>query len=379
MSGANQDPGQDAVRWTTWSLGISAFAAAISGGLLAQGVPGDPASPESRAARAVQAELFVEDAEQFCPVVIRFVYRSAEAASEYPVCMPRVEFQREVSEGRWQSVEGPPEGPPTTAGPSAGPIAHEGTAPEPVWRSGEQFAIAFELSDWRVLAFPGNYRAIAHWIPEGRGLAGRQTTTAQFVVRAAGPEGADLVRALAAKSAVWSDYVAVMNQIRRPQVAQVPVESISVAPKDPVHPLLAQWVEYPGAHLQKVRLPSALRSRLGVQRAVWAWETGRRDPDVQLRASRMDAALEEMRQWGREPGISGIVARAQLLLCQQATMEPDSYATVLDAARRDPSVVEFFQRFPDQGEVVGLAKRSERSKQPPPPVTPRQVQSRAGR
>lgn len=299
------------------------------------------------------ASISVESVTQFDPTVWKMAIQVPTGTGGVLLARPAIECDR-LENGTWGPAYGEPgsriqeEGPPISPPPGVDPRLH-------VRLEGEQTTtFAWELSDWRVVGYAGQYRARVRWFL-GDEHQVRFTDWAQFTVSAADATGvaAPLLAAQANRDAVWAAYKQFMNE---PIELFVPgtLGSGSAVAQAIIGGMQAK-MQAPAATLTALNsLPAGLKRRLDMKalitnaRTAWAGAPG---PG---RTQAIRQWIDDLNTFATGPDVHGALAKWQALVLTKMHEGSTAFTAASAEFASNPVLMAVGIGMPDVARNCGL-------------------------
>jgi hypothetical protein len=223
--------------------------------------------------------------------------------------------------------------------------------PKKMWRCEAGASVEFmgEVADWRVLGYPGRYRAVVG------------DASAEFEVRPGGPQEGALLAAMQLRNAVWVAYIDFLNG-KIPASAlepiAVPALPIRVSGTAAARDFALQLLDQP-SHPAVVlgacaQLPSGLQQRLALMRALGEYRATLAGPGGAEQTDRLASLRSAIEAFGSSGGYIGAFSRFQVLLFSARHDPAASFAGRVQAARQDSDVCGVGRMFGDSALRIGL-------------------------
>lgn len=224
--------------------------------------------------------------------------------------------------------------------------------PGKLWRCEAGSTVEFmgEITDWRVLAKPGRYRAVAG-----------PSISAEFEVRSGGPEGSVLHSAMQARNDTWAAYLDFLTgKFPWPSLAPVFQAGLplrvagNVSARDSLLHLL-NHPQNPTVVLGAcTELPGGLRQRLVLMRALGEYRALRAGPEGADRDAGVASQRGAIEALSAAPGYLGAFSRLQALFFSELHDPAATFAERVQAARQDADVRAVARSFAEPAFRIGL-------------------------
>lgn len=268
------------------------------------------------------ATVVVAPATQFAPTTWEFSVQTPASESAVLIYRPSIECHR-FNNGTWAGAIGEP----GTTADESGPQASLHSRLHIRLEGGQPVTMRWELSDWRVVAFPGEYRARVQWIL-GDERRVRYTDWAPFTVTAVPAEGAAaaLLAAQTNKDDTWKAYKQFMNE---PMDLLIPDRLLGSgsAEKSLFLGEIQARLQPAAARLRALSsLPAGVQRRLDMAafianaRTAWVGAPG------QARTLQINQMISDLHTFGANPDFYGALAKWQALVLTKEHASPEAFA-----------------------------------------------------
>lgn len=309
----------------TWAriLGLCWFAA----------LPGRVSAGSQQVSVVAGGAVHVQGTNEFTPTSW-LLQVPVPAGSEWRLTgYPWVVVERR-SDGVWRRVEGPPGGP-STAGPSRFVAQVRGKGMRAVaMQAGRMFRWHEELIDWRVISYPGEYRARVRWIINNE-LVIRDTPWREFQVSATA--AGILHQARDSGNTLWSTYKTFLNT----PVDMRVLDTMNREGSTGMHQILVQVNNLsPTATLAgELALPQGLRDRVRILRICQRLKEAMASPQGAPRTQLLGALEAECIECGNLPGVSGPLAKALRIGCRRQNGDRSpAFEQLVASVKSEPGV-----------------------------------------